>query len=224
MFHLSFQRITAVSLALAGILIALFWIFHPEESLLLTNPAGYQQEHLLGFAGALLLPLGLMGLYGRLSQTSHSHLGLAGFVLVFISALLSLASNAVDTFVWPAIAHMQPSLILTTEGHFDEASTVFSATFPLIMTAVLSVLIGYTLFSIALWQAQAVPRPAAVLLTIAAILSAVGPGFIPHDNLLLNLLIYAPSAASLIWIGVVMWSGGNTSSAQDRATKLQRAV
>jgi hypothetical protein len=77
MFDLAFRRLTGVCLALAGILIALFWILHPEESLLLTNPAGYQQEHFLGFAGTLLLPLGLVGLYGRLTQTKTAVLVLS---------------------------------------------------------------------------------------------------------------------------------------------------
>jgi hypothetical protein len=223
MNSLIFQRVTAVALALAGILIALFWILHPEESLLLTNPAGYQQEHFLGFIGTLLLPLGLVGLYGRFTQTKSIRLGLAGFMLAFISALLSLTVNAVDTFVWPAIAQMQPNLILTAEGHFDETSSVFSATFPLIMTAVFLVLVGYTLLSIALWQAKIVPRPAAVLLAIAAILSTVGSGFILHTNILLNVLIYTPIAAAFVWLGVVIWSGTLEGLPHDDV-KLQRAA
>jgi hypothetical protein len=140
-------------------------------------------------------------------------------VFAFISALLSFVVNVVDTFVWPAVAQMQPSLILTAAGHFDQASTVFTSTSPLIITAVLCVIIGYTLFSVALWQAQVVPRAASVLLAVAAIFSAVGPGFIGHGQLMLNVLVYAPIAVALIWLGVVLWFQ-NTAATVSKAPPL----
>lgn len=201
--HLSiFRKITAVGLALAGILIALFWILHPET---LTDPATYQAIHYLGLAGALLLPLGLVGVFGRLALQKPSLLGLLGFLLAFTSSLLAIGVSAADTLIWPAIAQTQPDLILLADGHFAESSPVFSATFPLIMVSLLLVLLGYTLLGVALWRGRVFSRPAIVLFVYAAVATAVGPGFIPHGNLLLNFVVYGPVAVGLGWLGLSLW-------------------
>ena len=68
MFSKKIIRWSGIALAMGGVLAALFYILHPEESVHLTNPVAYQSEHLLDFIGSMLLIPGIMGLYARLSS------------------------------------------------------------------------------------------------------------------------------------------------------------
>ncbi len=202
MTQTTFQRTAAATLALAGLLIAIFWITHPET---LNNPDGYQRQHLLGLIGVLLLPVGLVGIGMRLMPTGGGLPGLIGFLLAFLSSLFAIGVSAADAFIWPAIARVQPGLILAPNGTFDESSAIFTSNFVLIGAGLLMVVIGYALLAIALWQKRTFGRPAILLLVYAAWATAIAPGFVPHDALAVKALVYIPVAIGWIWVGVEMW-------------------
>ncbi|HSL28196.1 MAG TPA: hypothetical protein VK900_03265 [Anaerolineales bacterium] len=112
MFAEKMIRWSGLALALGGVLAALFWILHPEESVLLTDPAGYRREHILDFVGLMLFIPGLMGLYARLVNRT-GWLGFGGFMLTLLSILVLMGISVVDMLIWPSIAQTQPDLILT---------------------------------------------------------------------------------------------------------------
>jgi hypothetical protein len=201
MFAEKIIRWSGLALALGGITGALFWILHPEESVLLTNPAGYQAEHLLDFIGLMLLLPGLTGLYARFSNHT-GWLGFTGFLLAFVALLVFFGVSTVDAYVWPAIARIQPDLILTSEGEFNQSSLPFAATISLIVPFATIGAVGFILLGIAIWRNNLLPRWAGLLLAISGPLYCIGPGFAPHGLLLMNLLVYGPFALATSWLGI----------------------
>jgi hypothetical protein len=201
MFSEKVIRWSGLALAAGGFLAALFWILHPEESVLLTDPAGYQTEHLLDFVGLMLFIPGLMGLYARL--VNHTGwLGFTGFLLTLIPMLVLMGISVVDMLIWPSIAQAQPDLILTSEGEFNQASGPFAATISLIVPFSIVGALGFIVLGIAIWRSNLLPRWAGVLLGIAGPLYCIGPGFVPHEMLFLNLLVYGPFAVATFWLGL----------------------
>ena len=202
MTQTTLQRIFGAVLALAGLLIGVFWITHPQT---LNDPDGYQRQHLLGLIGVLLLPLELMGIGMRLLASGAGWLGFVGFLLAFLTSLLAIGISTADAFIWPAIARAQPGLILGTDGAFNESSAVFTSNFALIRTALPLVVIGYALLAVAAWQTRAFSRAATLLLVYAAWATAIGPSFVPHNALAFKILIYTPVAIGLVWVGIELW-------------------
>jgi hypothetical protein len=211
-------RWSGLALALGGLLATLFWILHPEESVLLTDPAGYQAEHVLDFLGLLLLIPGCFGLYARLANRT-GWLGFAGFLLILIPLLVMMGISVVDMLIWPAIARVQPDLILTAEGEFNQASGPFAATIALIVPFAMTGALGSIFFGIAILRSGLMPRLAGLLLAFGGSLYFIGPGFVPHEMFLLNLLVYAPFALATVWLGVTLLnpSQSQLQSAAQRA-------
>jgi hypothetical protein len=205
MFSEKIIRWSGLALVIGGVLASLFWILHPEESVLLTNPASYQTEHLLDFIGLLLLIPGLIGLYARISNQT-GWLGFTGFLLTLSSLLVSFGVSIVDTFIWPAIAQIQPDLILTAEGEFNQTSGPFAATIALIVPFAMVGAVGFILLGIAIWRSNLLPRWAGLLLAIGGPIYSIGPGFVPHQALLLNILVYGPFAVATAWLGISILS------------------
>lgn len=204
-------RWSGIALALGGILVALYWILHPEESILLTDPSSYQMEHLLGLIGAMLLVPGLVGLYARLSNRT-GWLGFTAFLLTLFPMLVLIGIGVVDFLIWPSIARVQPDLILTAEGEFNQTSGPFAATISLIIPFSMIGALGFILLGIAAWRSQAIaPRWAAILLAISGPVYMIGPGFIPHAVFLLNLFAYAPFAVAALLIGISILNHQNQS-------------
>jgi hypothetical protein len=217
MFSEKIIRWSGLALALGGILAALFWILHPEESMLLTDPAGYRTEHILDFLGLMLLIPGLMGLYARLVNRT-GWLGFAGFVVTLLPLLVMMGVSVVDMLIWPSIAQIQPDLILTPEGEFNQTSGPFAVTVSLIVPFAMIGSLGLILLGIAIWRSQVLPRWAGLLLAIGGPLYLIGPGFVPHGVLLVNLLVYGPFAVALTWLGISMLqqSEGQTQPVSSR--------
>jgi hypothetical protein len=201
MFAEKVIRWSGIALALGGLLAALFWILHPEESVLLTDPASYQAEHLLDFISLMLFIPGLMGLYARLSNRT-GWLGFTSFLLTLLPMLVLMGISVVDLLIWPSIARIQPDLILTSEGEFNQSSGPFAATISLIVPFAMIGALGFILLGIAIWRSGLLPRWAGLILAIAGPLYCIGPGFVPHNSLLLNLLVYGPFAMASLWLGI----------------------
>lgn len=209
MFAEKIIRWSGLALAVGGILAALFYVLHPEESVLLTNPASYQTEHLLDFVGLMLLIPGLMGLYSRLVNRT-GWLGFAGFLVTLLPLLVMMGISVVDVLIWPSIARVQPDLILTSEGEFIQSGGPFAATIALIVPFAMIGALGFILLGIAIWRSQVMPRWAGLLLAIGGPLYLIGPGFVPHEMLLLNLLVYGPFAVATLWLGMALLNSAET--------------
>jgi hypothetical protein len=201
MFSEKIMRWSGLALAIGGVLVSLFWILHPEESVLLTDPAGYRAEHLLDFIGLMFFIPGLLGLYASLSNRA-GWLGFTAFLLSLLSLLVTFGVSVVDAFIWPSIAAIQPDLILTAEGEFNQSGGPFAVITSLIIPFAMIGALGFILLGIAIWRSTVFPRWAGILFAIGGVLYFIGPGFVPHGVLFLNLLVYLPLALAALWIGL----------------------
>jgi hypothetical protein len=66
--------------------------------------------------------------------------------------------------------------------------------------------LGFILLGIAIWRSALLPRWAGLLLAVAGPLYVIGPGFVPHHALFINLLAYGPFAAAGVWLGASLWN------------------
>jgi hypothetical protein len=83
--------------------------------------------------------------------------------------------------------------------------------------------LGFIVLGIAIWRSQVFPRWAGLLLAIGGPLYLIGPGFVPHEMFLLNLLVYGPFAAATVWLGVALL---NTSESEQKSVlaRAERAL
>lgn len=175
----SVQRVCGVSLGLGGILIAAYSIAHaslfPRDALLadfaaaVARPA-WSALALLAFVAVLLLMLGFGGVYARMSSRAGA-LGLLGFVIIELAYLLQAAKVTWEACIYPALAaDPGAARLLAGRALFQDPRV---ATFRL--AAMLTILAGVILFSLAIVRCRVLPRGAGVLVFAGAVLYGVGP-------------------------------------------------
>lgn len=144
------------------------FLLHPSGN----TPANYLSPtwlpaNLLILVGALLVALGLPGMYARQAERAGK-LGLIGFTLTFFVVLLfGIASGAIETFILPALAaHASTSAFLSGSMPAPYGR--------LILVALLLELIGPLLLGIATLRAKVFPRWTAWLLIATPVLALAG--------------------------------------------------
>ncbi len=173
------QRVCGVSLGLGGILIAGYSIAHaslfPRDALLadfaaaVARPA-WSALALLAFVAVLLLMLGFGGVYARMSSRAGV-LGLLGFVIIELAYLLQAAKVTWEACIYPALAaDPGAARLLAGRALFQDPRV---ATFRLV--AMLTILAGVILFSLAIVRCRVLPRGAGALVLAGAVLYGVGP-------------------------------------------------
>ena len=194
----NFIRSSGISLLIAGIANAIFWLlvipigtFGGAEASLNSLWLPSQFLHVLAAMFALF---GLVGLY-NLAGNKAGWLGLAGFILALFGTGFYLADAILALVFFPIIAINAPGLI-ATDGAFNTspAFIVFAVTF----------MVGYILFGIALLRSKTLPRAAVLLLILGAILFNLPPGLVPMGVLIFGGVTWGIGAA---WLGYALWSG-----------------
>jgi len=154
------------------------------------------QSALRLLAVGLLLPLGLVGLYARQSETSGP-LGLLGFVVAFAGTMLVAGFRWVDTFLAPELATSAP-------GVFESGPPPGRALSFLVFG------IGWALFGLASLVGRVYPRSASALLIVGAVI-----GTVLSLTLLPVPLGGLPFEAAVAWLGVALLTGwGGSASTQ----------
>ncbi len=151
---------------------------------------------LLVVIGNLLMLGGLVGLYVHQAEKAGTF-GLIAFLMTFIGIAMGYAWIWMETFVWPLLAQAAPRLL----DHPDQ----YSAT-PLLVWGLLTPLMwygGWLLFGVASLRARVLPRWAAVLVMVGAVLQFVlGEGLVgvnvPFGGTL--------AALGFAWMGYAVWS------------------
>ena len=139
--------------------------------------------------GAVLLLIGLVGLYARQSEAAGP-LGLAGFLVAFLGTALFMG------FVW-AILFLTPTLAVEAPVLLDEGPP------PGFFFTLITFSVGWLLFGIATLLARVYPRTAALVLIIGAVL-AILP--LPFTGIVL--------AVAVGWLGFALFTEGGTSAEQ----------
>jgi hypothetical protein len=138
---------------------------------------------------AMLIGLGLVGLYVRQAQEAGT-LGLIAFVVTFIGGMMAAGSIWSEAFFGPWLAKAAPELLDT-----DPAGIVVAG----VMLSIGLFALGWFLFGLISLRAGVLPRGAAILLMIGAVLFAVaGVLELPFAPVLFG--------AAVVWLGYGLWS------------------
>jgi hypothetical protein len=139
--------------------------------------------------GAVLLLIGLVGLYARQSEAAGP-LGLAGFLVAFLGTALVMG------FFW-AILFLTPTLAVEAPVLLDEGPP------PGFFFTLITFSVGWLLFGIATLLARVYPRTAALVLIIGAVISILP---LPFTGIVL--------AVAVAWLGFALFTEGGTSAQQ----------
>jgi hypothetical protein len=192
-------RWAGLALLLAGVLIAVPVVLHPDEtaepSTLLTN--SWLIIHSIFIVGNVLSILGLMGLYARHAQALGRG-GLMGFILITIGNALFVGVLMIDSYVVPALA-----ADIKTQPLLDEAGPLFGGPLGLVfMISGLIFSLGAILTGLTIMRTSVLPRWAGLFLLGGPLLAFTPP--LPH---LAGVVGGALMGISFVWLGYALWSG-----------------
>ena len=139
--------------------------------------------------GAVLLLIGLVGLYARQSEAAGP-LGLAGYLVAFLGTALVMG------FFW-AILFLTPTLAVEAPVLLDEGPP------PGFFLTLITFTVGWLVFGVATLLARVYPRIAAIVLIIGAVL-AILP--LPFTTIVL--------AIAVAWLGFALITGREASTEQ----------
>jgi len=188
------------------VLYALAALLHPVgEDLASVNSPNWVPSHFVYWVSAILMQLGLVGLYARQAEKA-GRLGLAGFVLAFIGTALVGSIFFLATAAIPLIAAELPLV-------FDQAMTPPAF---IVLMLVVGFALGYVLFGVATMRAGVLPRWAGLLLIIGVLLFMLS-----EAGLLERTLSHVSVTAGdimfglgLAWLGYALWSEKREAKSQ----------
>ena len=190
-------RWAGLAAILAGVLLVVADLLNlaigfEDEPLRETATTGiYALQSLANLLAAVLLLIGLVGLYTRQSEAAGP-LGLAGFLVAFLGTALVTGLLWASLFIVPALAVEAPAFL-------DELAVAPPGFFLSLITFG----VGWLLFGIATLLARVYPRIPVILLMIGAVI-IVFP--LPFTGIVF--------AIAVTWLGFALFTGGGASSEQ----------
>lgn len=141
-------------------------------------------QGMLFLLGGVLLVGAVFSVYSRYAAYAGT-LGLAGFLVAFVGTVLTAGMLWDGAFILPALAAEAPALIESSEPPSLIAAVGFNLS-PALFSA------GWLLLGLAMFRTHSLPRTAAILLMLGAILS-----FIPMP------FTYIPLGLAVAWVGLM---------------------
>ena len=160
-------RWSGLALVAGGLLLVVATALHPSRE---TTPTILQAEvrlvaaHVLFTLSSLLVLLGLPGLYGA-ESVRMGRLGLVGFLLTFVGAMLVAVSGNFG-FLAPVLAAEAPATI--------DAINLYLPVVALNGVAFGGFVVGFVLFGMAMTRTATLPRSSGVLVAVGAPLQVFG--------------------------------------------------
>ena len=151
----------------------------------------YAFQSVVNLLAAVLLLIGLVGLYARQSEAAGL-LGLAGFLVAFLGTALVTGLLWASLFIVPSLAVEVPAFLDQVEG----PPPGFFLTF-------ITFAVGWLLFGIATLLARVYPRIPTILVMIGAVI-AVLP--LPFTGIVL--------AIAVAWLGFALFTGSEALTEQ----------
>jgi hypothetical protein len=173
-------------LFLIGDILTRFAVGFASESV---STSFFVSVFMLYLLGAVLLLVGLVGLYVRQSEAAGV-LGIVGFLVAFIGTVLLAGAAWAQVFIAPLLSSEAIGLIQRNLGI-------------ILMTMVFAV--GWLLFGVATLRAQVYPRMAAISLMVGAVIATLPIPLLPT-----GIILYVAVA----WLGFALFTQGGTSSEQ----------
>src|SRR5215472_11604541 len=187
---------------LAVVSVAFVFAFPEAQSVTVTSNTWLVLNVLILMA-YLLCQVGLIGLYARQAEKAGI-LGLVAFLLTFFCIAPRFAWYWIETFIFPILAQAAPRL-LDNQEPVPPALNVFGAVDQI---SVLLLIVGVLLFGVASLRARVLPRWAAVLVLVGAVLDLVMT-FVGVDFPFAAVV----AGAGLAWMGYAVWASKQMPSA-----------
>jgi hypothetical protein len=192
-------RWSGMACILAGMLYALATVIHPVgEGVHEIASALWTPAHTLGGISAVLMLLGLIGLFAHSGERFGRFLWF-GFILAVIGTVLLASEEFQSATVMPLVAAEAPKLI--EEFAATGGALAFGLAF------VLTFFLGYLFFGIGALRTKLYPRWSAVLLIVGLVLSLGGS--ISHFISVVAAIIFG---LGLAWMGYAVWSEPSSPS------------
>jgi hypothetical protein len=205
-------RWAGLSATTAGIIFVVIQPIHPLDVLSSVTTTQWVIIQSLKTAMCLLGLLGLAGLYARQVEEA-GWLGLAGYLLFSLFFAHTLAFAFAEAFILPQLATEAPKFVEDFLGIFNgqpgEVNLGALPTFYAI--AGFGYVVGGLLFGIATLRAGILPRWAAGLLAVGAVLPILLSSLVPHP---LDRIFAVPVGIALAWLGYALWSERSERRAQ----------
>jgi len=163
--------------------------FSPEPMSEVAQTSSYLFQQMLYLLGALLLLIGLVGLYACQSPAAGD-LGLVGFLIAFAMTVLAAGFFWATMFIAPALATEAPE--------FLDAGPP-----PGLVLTFIGLGVGWLVFGISTLRARVYPRWAAILLVAGAVISILP---LPFTTVVLS--------AAVAWLGFHLFAGSDATEAQ----------
>ncbi len=195
----SLTRAAAIAAVLGGAIYIAIQFIHPPDKIESLSTQLWVNVHILSFAEAVLLMVGIAGIY--LNHVRRlGVLGLVGYLMFGLFFVLQAAFNFAEALIAPLVAVEAPQLAVDFVGLFGRYPAVTDlgllATIPNV-GAVLYIG-GALALGIAVIRARVLSRGAAILLIAAAAVTPVAGVLLPHT---LERMAAVPMGLALIWLG-----------------------
>jgi len=208
-------RWSGLGTIVAGVLVAVFPLVHPNHDVAGYTSAIWVPAHLMPHVGAILALLGLVGLLARQLERA-GWFGVVGFVAAFIGTASLLTGAMIEAFIIPFMGLQTPDIV---DGPpppgVGEAFMTISVLFA----------VGYVVLGIAPARAGALPRSVGVLLAVGAAAlmfgDMVATGVFGNESLWG--IGFALFGAALAWLGYALWSDPSLIGDARRAARGPRA-
>jgi hypothetical protein len=204
-------RIAAFALAAAGVLFVLYPAIRPwhdentvQGATTSMSSNAWVAAHFFAMIGFILIPLGLLGVWGALRDTRREPLALTAAVTSWIGAGLTLPYYGAEDFGLHSIASQHaPGLLNLIDKVRNQPVAITIFGLGLVLLA-----IGAVLVAVAIWRTDVMPRYCAIAFAAAFVL------FIPQ--------FYAPApvriahgvltGVGLVWLALGLWRAKPTQS------------
>lgn len=196
-------KVAALAAMLAGLIYIVIQFIHPADVVeSLTTPM-WTIVHVLSFAEAVLVMIGLAGIYLR-QVREFGVLGLIAYALFGFFFILQAAFNFAEAFIAPLIAVDAPQLAVDIVGLFGRYPAVNDLGPLAALPQVGAVLYvgGALLFGVSIIRARVLSRGAGLLLIVAAVITPVAGALLPHA---LERMAAIPMGLGIIWLGLSLW-------------------
>jgi hypothetical protein len=195
----------------AGIIFAGIQPIHPADVVSSVTTTAWAIITSLKTVMCFLFLLGIGGIYAR-QANKVGWLGLAGFLLFSLSWWLQTAFVFAEAFIFPALANTAPQFVDGLLGvAAGRASEVDLGALPALYALVgVAYMLGGLLLGIATFRANILPRWAAGLLAIAAMLTPLA-ALLPHQ---IQRFAAVPVAVALAGLGYALWSERRSRAAE----------
>jgi hypothetical protein len=197
------MRLAGLSAILAGLCFLVIGMFHPVNIPSSVTTATWANVHIFATALGFFGLFGMAGLYARQAEKS-GWLGLIGFLLFSAWMTLVTGFSFVEAFILPRLATESPAFVAGILGMFSSIPsqvdlgilpTLWNISGPMYI-------LGPLLFGIATFRAGILPRWAAALLILGAVLVPVG-ALVPPEY---QPKIMIPVGLAMAWLGYALFS------------------